>query len=138
MSQKTNVKAIMSSYVIWEESQIFNSLLDNIINSIKNHAPIRDNQYEYILTNVWGAIYKKDHYTIPHDHLPFVISFVYYLQSSGNTPLVFNGSNLQINPTDDMLVIFPSYLLHSVPKHTEEEDRVCLAGNLEYSLIKTN
>jgi hypothetical protein len=129
MNQTTNVKAIMSSYKIWKETNIFDQLLNNIKIAINKCFPT-DNRYEYFLEEAWSAIYKKDHYTTPHVHLPFHISFVYYLQSSGNTPLIFEGCKFQVSPIDDMLVIFPSYLNHSVPKHNEEEDRICIAGNL--------
>jgi hypothetical protein len=127
----TNVKAIRSSYRIWEETKELNLLLGHIKESITNIIPIKDKRLEYNLNEAWSAIYKKNHYTTPHDHLPYVISFVYYLQSSGNTPLVFDQCNFQINPIDDMLLIFPSYLGHSVPKHNEETDRICIAGNIQ-------
>lgn len=135
MNQKTNVKAIMTSYNIWNESKIFNILLNNIKIFISNIMSI-DKRWKLILQDAWGAIYKKNNYTIPHNHLPSQISFVYYLQSSGNTPLIFEGCNFQINPIDDMLIAFPSYLSHSVPEHIEEEDRICIAGNLNYKPIE--
>jgi hypothetical protein len=134
-SQQTNIKAIMTSYQIWNESKIFNMLLNNIKNIISNIEPM-DKRWEFVLKDAWGAIYKKDSYTVCHWHYPFQTSFVYYLQSSGNTPLIFNGCDFQINPIDDMLVVFPSYLFHSVPKHNEEEDRVCIAGNLIWKPIE--
>ena len=78
----------------------------------------------------WSAIYREGHYTISHAHSPSFLSFVYYLKSNINSsPLVFDGCDFQVQPHDDMLVVFPSYLIHSVPKHTGE-DRICLAGNL--------
>jgi len=137
MNQQTNVKAIMTTYHIWNESEVFNILLNNIKTLIHNIEPI-DKRWEFALEDTWGAIYKKNSYTIPHCHSPFYISFVYYLQSSGSTPLIFDGCDFQINPIDDMLVIFPSYLSHSVPKHMEEKDRICIAGNLNLIPNKTN
>ena len=127
--QQTNVKATMTSYLIFDESKVFDKLLDNILTVVNNFI---DKPYDlqYILRSAWGTIYKKDDYTIPHEHLPSNLSFVYYLQSSGNTPLVFDNCNFHINPTDDRLAIFPAYLTHSVPKHDDEQDRVCIAGNL--------
>jgi hypothetical protein len=133
-NQQTNVKAIMSSYHIFNESEVFNILINNIKITIDKCFPILDIRYEYFLENTWSAIYKKGHYTISHNHAPSQISFVYYLQSSGNTSLIFDGCNFRINPIDDMLVVFPSHLWHSVPKHTEEEDRICVAGNLVFNL----
>ena len=130
-SQQTNVKAIMTSYQIWNESKVFDRLLDNIQRIIDNLIK-KDKRLEFKLTDSWGAVYKKNDYTIPHQHLPNNISFVYYLQSTGNTPLIFDECNFKLNPTDDMLIIFPSYLWHSVSKHNEEKDRICIAGNLQF------
>jgi len=135
MNQQTNVKAIMSSYKIWEETNILNQLINNIKITIDECYPPKNKKFKYNLVDAWSAIYKKSHYTIPHNHLPFQVSFVYYLQSSGYTPLVFDECNFQINPTDDMLIVFPSNLIHSVPEHTEENDRICLAGNLSWTFF---
>ena len=131
MNHQTNVKAIMTSYEIWNETDLFNPLLDRILYITNTLFPIEDNDWEYDLVNCWGAIYQKENYTVPHKHLPYYLSFVYYLQSTGNTPLIFNeGNKLEVTPKDDMLIVFPSYLVHSVPKHEHNIDRICLAGNL--------
>jgi hypothetical protein len=131
MNQKTNVKAIRSSFSIWNETKTFSLLLNKIIETIYINFPIKDDRWEYTFIDTWSIIYKKGHYAVPHDHMPNHISYVYYLQSSGNTPLIFDECNFKINPVDDMLVIFPSYLIHSVPEHQYEEDRICIAGNLD-------
>lgn len=129
-NNQTNIQAIMTSYNIWAHTSFFDSLLNKIVKTIDIVWPIKDKRYKYELCETWGTIYKKDHYAVSHNHIPNQISFVYYLQSSGNTPLIFDRCNFSINPTDDMLVCFPSYLEHSVPKHNEKEDRIVLAGNL--------
>ena len=126
----TNVKAFRSSYKVWEETDVYNLLLDRIIEKINVVFPFTDTRFEYVLQNCWFAIYREGHYTIPHSHDPSSLSFVYYLKSNINSsPLVFDECDFQLQPHDDMLVVFPSYLIHSVPKHTGE-DRICLAGNL--------
>ena len=123
----TNLKAIRSTYRIWEETEVLNLLLDKIIDTISELL-----EYDCKLANAWSAIYKKGHYADKHHHKPTFSSFVYYLKSSNKkTPLVFDN-NFSIIPKDDTLVIFPSYLEHSVPIHEDEEDRICVAGNLEH------
>ena len=126
----TNVKALRSSYRVWEETSIYNPLLGRIMGKVNMSLPVEDNKYEYGLENCWTIIYKEGHYTVPHLHIPAQISFVYYLKANDNSsPLVFDGCDFKIYPHDDLLVIFPSYLTHSVPKHMGE-DRICIAGNL--------
>jgi len=131
-NNQTNVQAIMTSYNIWTHTNFFDNLLDKIVKTIDVVWPIKDERYEYGLYDAWGAIYQKGSYTDPHYHFPHVISFVYYLQATHSTPIIFNDSDFELFPTNDLLIIFPSYILHSVPKHKEEEDRICLAGNLKY------
>ena len=127
--QKTNVKAIMSSYKVWEETDKYNPILDKIAHLVKNEFPLFDDRLGYSLNNVWIAIYKEGHYTVLHSHEPHHMSFVYYLKANNNSsPLVFDRCEFQVQPYDDLLVIFPSYLEHSVPIH-KGEDRICLAGN---------
>lgn len=137
MNNKTNLKCIMSSYNIWNESQVFNLLLDNIyktIDKISRSSQLIDKDISstFKMVEAWSAIYKEGHYALPHSHKPYQISFVYYLKSNGNTPLVFNNSKFEVIPMDDMLVIFPSYITHNVPKHIGKEDRICIAGNLNW------
>ena len=127
MYQKTNVKAIMSSYAIWEQTNFFNTLLDVIKSSPLIFNP--DPRYKLIIDSAWSAIYKKGHYTKSHSHSPSYISFVYYLKSTGETPLVFSNCDFELKPIDDMLVVFPGYVKHEVPIHKEDEDRICVAGN---------
>ena len=130
-NQQTNVKAIMSSYHIWEESTVYNHLLENILRTVKNTLSYKlPPEATYVMMDSWAAIYKPGHYTVPHRHVGHV-SYVYYLKANrGSSPLVFNGCDFQVDPHDDLLVMFPSYLTHSVPEHVGD-DRICLAGNLE-------
>tara|TARA_X000001388_G_C2213113_1_gene115992 strand:+ start:756 stop:1280 length:525 start_codon:yes stop_codon:yes gene_type:complete len=131
--QTTNVKAIMTSYFLWNESKIFDRLLGNIENLVnKLNKPFNPTK-EYKVVEAWGSIYKEGHYALPHDHGLFSMSFVYYLKSNGSTPLIFDEVGFQADAKDDMLIIFPSYLIHSVPIHNGKEDRVCIAGNITYT-----
>lgn len=142
--QTTNVKAIMTSWIIWEETTILNQLLDNILKVIEVYV-VRDASIHQEptlvvnLDNAWGAIYKKGHYTKSHDHLfSWPYSFVYYLQTTDNTPLIFDDCNFNINPKDDKLIVFDANLKHSVPIHNDDVDRICVAGNVSIELIKND
>ena len=132
----TNLKCIMSSYWIWNESKVFNSLLGNIHKIIISQYGEDTQTLEMI--NAWSAIYKEGNYSVSHNHRPNSFSFVYYLKSNGTTPLIFEDCNFRINPLDDLLLIFPSYLNHHVPKHIGQEDRICIAGNLDCKSTEDN
>lgn len=128
---QTNVKAFMSSYILWEDSKVYDTLFEKIIDLIANTiSPTKDKRLKYDLINAWVSIYKEGHYTVKHDHSPSTVSFTYYLKShTSSAPLIFDECNFKVDPHDDLLVVFPSYLPHSVPKH-KGEDRICIAGNL--------
>ena len=132
MNQQTNVKAQMTSYQIWNESHVFDNLLSNIDNIINNVFPIGIPNIRYKTGDTWGAVYKEGHYARKHNHQPALLSWVYYLKSKGDTPLVFDDCDFKVNPMDDALIIFPAYITHSVPKHIGKEDRICLAGNVNW------
>lgn len=130
VNEPSSVHGIRSTYKIWEETKILTPLLNQIQNTIDKLYKSKFTGSYFSITSSWSVIYKKGHYTKPHIHLPNSWAFVYYLKSSGITPLVFDDIDFYINPTDDMLLIFPAILTHSVPPHEGDEDRICVAGNI--------
>tara|TARA_R110001592_G_scaffold59568_1_gene180743 strand:+ start:74 stop:607 length:534 start_codon:yes stop_codon:yes gene_type:complete len=131
MNNTTNIKGIMTNTKIWEESSVFNTLISNITKVIEETKDgIFNTNLNLEIETIWGAIYKKGHYTLPHRHMSSSLSFVYYLQGSSGTPIVFSDNNVALYPKDDLLLIFPSFVLHHVPKHEDIKDRIVLAGNM--------
>ena len=130
-SYKSNVKAQMSSYHIWAETKVYNKLIDNIqilINHTCKNKPL--NKY-FKIEEAWSAIYREGEYVISHDHSPCLFSFCYYIKcGKPTTPLVFDQLDWRVDPKEDMLIIFPSNLWHSVPPH-KGTDRIMISGNGE-------
>ena len=84
------------------------------------------------MINFWGNVYFKGDYAECHHHLPFSISFSYFLKTKWyDSPLVFNDSGKRIRPKEGTYIIFPSFLEHSVPKHRYNHTRVTLSGNVK-------
>lgn len=141
-NKSSNVKASMTSWTIWEETDYFNLLFNDIINATKhlNLLALRslDNNREPFIHEAWGAYYKGDELAIKHNHEPSWYSFVYYLKAGKNcSPLIFEGSgdkksSIIKQPLPNMLILFPSYLNHYVPPTKEE--RVVIAGNLQIKI----
>lgn len=131
-NHSTNVKGIMTSYRVWEDTDVLNPLINYIFEYIHKVHPPKEND-AFQLRDTWGAIYKQGDYTISHTHSPCFLSYVYYLKSdSTSSPLIFDDINLKIWPKDDLLLIFPSYFYHSVPEQTSSIDRVVVAGNIDF------
>jgi len=129
-SEPSNVHGIRSTYKVWKETKILDPLLNYIQNTINELYKSKFTGDYFSISSSWSIIYKKDDYAKPHIHLPNTWAFVYYLKSSGRTPIIFNDINFSINPIDDMLLVFPATLKHSVPPHEGDEDRICVAGNM--------
>ena len=86
------------------------------------------------LKDLWGQYYNKDDYQVYHHHNPNYWSFVYYVNApKGSAPLVFTNSKKKVIPKSGMIVLFPSWLYHHVPKHRSEEIRSVISGNLLYT-----
>jgi hypothetical protein len=87
------------------------------------------------LKDLWGQYYNKGDYQVKHHHNPHYWSFVYYVNvPKRSAPLVFTNSNKKVFPKPGMLVVFPSYLYHHVPKHKCEEIRSVVSGNFVYTI----
>ena len=133
-AQGYNRGAIMTG---WNEGLFINEF--KIISDYT--LKIIENFYDYSgawrlkLKDLWGQYYRKDDYQIEHHHLPHHWSFAYYVNSpKGSAPLVFSESNKKIFPKSGMIVLFPSWLRHHVPKHKCEEIRSIVSGNFVYMI----
>ncbi len=94
--------------------------------------------YSLKVDSSWGLIYKKDSYTNLHQHWPALWSFTYCVRGCSKcSPLVFpnafnppKASPLEIESKEGQVVLFPSWVNHSVPKQECHHDRIMVAGNL--------
>ena len=83
---------------------------------------------EMIVSECWGIIYEEASYTQPHNHFPSDFSCSIYLESHADSaPIIFAGK-YPLQPTPNMLVMFPGILTHEVP--ATKGRRVVVAMNL--------
>ena len=130
----TNVKAAMSSWWIWKETEIFNSLLDRISEEFKQSPlysfPVGDKNPAIELSSAWIAVYRRDQGAVLHNHKGSSCSFCYYIKAEEDSaPLCFPEGNIDIKPQTGTLVLFDGNLNHYVPPSTNDEERIILAGN---------
>jgi hypothetical protein len=89
----------------------------------------------YRISSMWGAIYRQGDWADYHTHGPNKTSWVYYLQAdqTKGSPLVFDNTGYEIVPATGQLIMFPSWLGHSVPKFEpgDDSERIIIAGNCE-------
>jgi len=147
MKRSTNLKADMTWFNV--ESKEFEEL-QNIIKPYLAKFFINDKIEKTLcmtpeFVETWGALYNKDDYTVTHVHEPCKLSWIYYVKVSENTaPLYIHqivneeGKRevFQIPPKISDLVMFPSWTPHSVPKQKTDEERICVAGNVNLTWDK--
>jgi uncharacterized protein (TIGR02466 family) len=106
------------------------------------------------LQNLWIIKNKKNHWNMPHTHPNTNFSGVYYVKvpkKGGELIFIRNDATCGfshnynfINNTDThdfctfkpeqgLLLIFPSYFLHMVAPHNENEDRVSVSFNVVFT-----
>jgi uncharacterized protein (TIGR02466 family) len=102
------------------------------------------------LTDAWVNINQKGHYNTPHNHPDSILSGCVYIKASekaGNIRFekeagvgyysstylmdkhIYNHSTIVYPALEKQVLIFPSYLLHSVEPNQSDEDRISIAFN---------
>ena len=126
-------KVIGSSFKLWEESSLYDILLNNILTVV---TELYKSPNEYEIVNTWVGIYNKGQQVALHSHEPSYKSFCYYISAQKPyTPMIFNDVGLEIESITDRLIIFPSYIRHSVPPCNGGE-RIMIAGNINIKPTK--
>lgn len=82
------------------------------------------------LEEVWGTTFKKGDNIVPHNHMPFAWTWIFYVNVPvGSSPLVFSESKHTIEVSKGKLLIFEGRLQHEVPECTVD-GRCILSGNI--------
>ena len=136
----TNVKASLHTGWNWlSDNQKVKNFKSFIVSEIeRKFAPgklIGGKRYFGEVVNFWANVYMKGDHAQSHDHRPYDFSFAYFVKANWyDSPLIFDDSRKRIRPKAGRYVIFPSYLLHSVPKNRYNHERVTVSGNYQLNL----
>lgn len=133
-----------SSYVLddYRLSNFSRWVVNNIKYFSENHYFKNTSVGNYVLLQSWISIKNKGQQTLPHGHPNSIISGVYYWEPV-QQPLIFvcpRTIEFGITQVPDLtftldniqpgtLVLFPSYLKHSVPVNNTDIPRKSLAFN---------
>lgn len=109
---------------------------------------------KFYLTNSWSVLHESNDWGQMHMHTNCLLSGVLYTkvhENSGNLVFhrnnlnsifptaidieynqknILNGRDWEITPKDNMIILFPSHVLHSIAKNESNQDRYSLAFNL--------
>ena len=151
---------IKSNFKGWHSKNfdMKNDTPKKFIESIKNHINIAINDMGWDLTNqsvniksIWAIINEKDAWNQKHHHSNSDLSAAYYVSAHekcgdivfydprsapvhshpiSKTPNKLNATVNSIKPEAGMLVLFPSYLEHSVNPNLSNKKRVVISFNI--------
>ena len=131
--RRTDVKALMTNWVMTEHEpfKIISDTVEDIIQTIWHERSSLD--LKTFMTTCWGAIYSRGDYSEPHQHIPALYSWVYYVKcDEESAPLHFNWfPGHTYKPTPGKGIIFPGYVQHNVPAHKSDNERIIVVGNVE-------
>lgn len=129
----TNVKALMTEWLMTDHKP-FKVVCDRVEEVIQDwYKQHTDLNLKTFMTTCWGSIYQKGDYSEIHAHMPALYSWVYYVKVDDNSaPLVFpNKPGHVYKPKSGTGIIFPGWLVHQVPEHTDNSERIIVVGNVE-------
>ena len=129
-----NGKIVATSYKAWNDAPIYSTLVKGI--ETMSNKWIQNDDWtmnvetvKYEIIEAWAGVYKENQTTNSHNHVLSSFSFCYYMKAEPPyTPMVFDNSEVSINARTDLLIVFPSFIFHSVPPVVNE--RVFMAGNM--------
>ncbi|MAA58445.1 MAG: hypothetical protein CL855_08315 [Cryomorphaceae bacterium] len=108
-----------------EYPKIFRELAEWVMNTDQFSLSFPEFKVE-----IWGAIYNKGDYAVPHTHGDGeIVSFVYYVNCvEGSSPLIFSEINQTYKPKNGLCIMWNGNERHEVPPN-EFDNRVIIAGN---------
>tara|TARA_E500000331_G_scaffold295438_1_gene293680 strand:+ start:482 stop:1024 length:543 start_codon:yes stop_codon:yes gene_type:complete len=128
-NHETNVKCNWRSDWMVQTDKRFSEFNEWILEACSFACQYHLNtQVTFSIANEWLMVYEKGDYAIPHEHFPYCLSVIYYVDCDENAAPVIFEDEVEINPEVGKLVIFPSELKHEV-KQTEGK-RVVVSMNL--------
>jgi len=135
MNRKTNVKANMTSYDALQDSSKCGFFFQKVAHSIDTIIKLRGTHssdfFNYNFVDSWGMRHKPGDYTIQHSHLPFLWSGAYYSYVPKPEPFIkFVEFDTEVKLETNMLILFPSLVLHKVSENKSNEDRISMAFNI--------
>ena len=138
--ERSNVKASIHTEWDWEPDNItFRNLKGFIREEIERYyqpGGRSGGARAWLRTySFWANVYKKGDYAQSHSHKPHSFSFAYFVKAKWyDSPLILTDSGKRVRPKEGRYVIFPGYLMHHVPKHRFNDERITLSGNFDFEM----
>ena len=132
-SNLSNVHAWHSGYDTHETTDVFDPLIklttDTCNDLVRQYYYIDlTNGYQYVVNNLWLAMYDKNDYTTRHDHFLSLFSACYYVDVKDKcSPIIFGENDeLSIQPENGMLLIWHGIIPHKVAPTKKKRTCICM------------
>ena len=137
-NHSSNVKADMTDWFMHQKYKEFKELSIHAESVAKQMTKDPVAMFTF---DCWGAVYRKGEYTKKHSHWGNLWSWCYYLEVPPDAPpfrfedITEMGesepSSFDVYPKENDLLMFPSWVSHSVPKSESNSERIMVAGNIQ-------
>ena len=140
-----------------EECKYFIQAISTKIQKVMNDMGWDTKKNNIKLTNMWSIINKKSASNSRHIHSNSYISAAYYVKAPQNCGDIFfydprtanvirspeikestklNMQQVNITPQEGLLVMFPSYLHHSVGANNSDDERIVISFNIDLQYLQ--
>ena len=141
-----------------KEPQNFIKLISPLIEQVLIDMEWNNNNQSVKINNMWAIINTGGSANSRHQHGNSTISGAYYVRApkncgdiifydprpapvywhpNANVPNSLNAQVNGINPAEGALILFPSYLDHSVNENLSKEERVVISFNIRVQMLST-
>ena len=134
LNYKTNVYGKHTDWTFFNNDTQFLVLLLEIIDHLESLNIVLK---KFTLAEAWGLIENFGDYTKKHDHEPYYLSGVLYLNDHPQK-LYFPEIKQEIIPKKGRFVIFSSFLLHQTKRNLKHKSKYALSFNLRSILVSEN
>lgn len=164
--QKQSEGRIISNRLGWQSNDIQGDkelknlifLIQERLTTVAEHSNLKHN-VRIIIDNVWININKKYSYNTIHDHTNSYFSGVFYVKALHNSGKInffnplkvhkfffseeyinnynnFTSSIWNYDPEPCKLILFPSWIEHSVDQNLSDSDRISISFNTNLVLLQ--
>ena len=153
--KKSNAGGWHSPFFNMKESELIKKFISSFNNSLAEimteHMGWKINKEKIMILDMWSIVNTKNTFNVQHTHPNSLMSAAYYVKAKKNSgqikfydpkemkvmyhPPIQNYNKIsaeiiKIEPEEGKLILFPSYLNHSVEENLSDEDRVVISFNV--------
>jgi hypothetical protein len=126
INYKTNVHGKHTAWHFFNKDKEFLTLLLKIIDGLES---LNIELEKFTLAESWGLIEAFGGYTQRHNHGPYYLSGVIYLNDH-HQKVYFPEIKQEITPKKGRFVVFSSFLMHQTKRNLKHQDKYAISFNL--------